>query len=154
MSILNFLTFKKGYTQIRLPTSEILHINFICAVHYFQIKLKNWKVPNTSAISWEKRNSPYVKSLLPFYSFFFYVLKGKKSKLVGETTIWPPEPRFISRFRYAEVRKEFRSKEPICGRPDSTNKITHKSKQCQWALNCLCGAVCLLLHNNPEIQGI
>lgn len=59
------------------------------------------------------------------------VSKEKKSKLVGETTVWPSEPRFVSRFRYVEVRKEFRSKEDICAWPDSTNKITHVTKQYQ-----------------------
>lgn len=143
MSIFNFLTFKKGYIQTRLPTSEMLHMYYVCAVHYLQAKLKNWKVPNTSAISWEKRNSPHTKAYCLFFFFFFYGFKGKKSKLVGETTIWPLEPRFISRFRYVEVRKEFRSKEDIYARPDSTNKITHVTKQYQWALNRLCGAACL-----------
>lgn len=57
------------------------------------------------------------------------VAKEKKSKLVEETTLWPPERGFISRFRYAGVRKGFRSKELICAMPDSISKITHVSKQ-------------------------
>lgn len=78
-----------------------------------------------------KREIAHIQKLIAYFFPFFYGFKGKKSKLVGETTIWPLEPRFISRFRYVEVRKEFRSKEDIYARPDSTNKITHVTKQYQ-----------------------
>lgn len=108
MSILNtFLTFKKEYVLAQVTyVRNAAHFLYLCDTFPRQTKELKRQCYNRRTMGKEK---PTCKKLF----IFFYGFKDKKSKLIGSmrTTIWPPQPNVRCRFRYAQVRKEFRSEQ-------------------------------------------